>query len=90
MRKKVTSKKAQKETDDADYQLVKVGQNKVPQVGRLQLPKPTCVGNGQSANREAPPGTSGEAFDDRRKLLLTCEQEEIESLEPVVDVDRLG
>ena len=41
MRKKVTSKKAQKETDDADYQLVKVGQNKVPQVGRLQLPKPS-------------------------------------------------
>jgi hypothetical protein len=30
LRKKVTSKKAKKRRDDVDYQLVKVGQNKVP------------------------------------------------------------
>jgi hypothetical protein len=35
LRKKVTSKKAEKKRDDVDYQLDRVGQNKVPEVGQL-------------------------------------------------------
>jgi hypothetical protein len=37
--KKVTSKKPKKRRDDVVYQLHRVGQNKVPEVGQLQLPK---------------------------------------------------
>jgi hypothetical protein len=35
LRKKVTTKTAKKKRDDVDYQLIKVGQNKVPQVSQL-------------------------------------------------------
>jgi len=39
LRKKVTSKKPEKRRDDVDYQLNRVGQNKVPEMGQLSLPK---------------------------------------------------
>jgi hypothetical protein len=45
LRKKVTSKKTKKRRDDVAYQLNRVGQNKVPEMGQLSLPKPKAKSN---------------------------------------------